>query len=156
MFLNDTTHAMTKNGRVSLPRRFQKELARDDAGNLCGVITFGFEGCLFIFSEEGFKQMYAEQNTGVFVTPEVRKRQRLFFSRSHEFTLDGSGRLIVPERFREVAGLTDEVVMVGAGDRAEVWDPKKWAEENAIDGDFDSLGMGLDPSAAPKGEGEDA
>lgn len=153
MFLNDTTHAMTKNGRVSLPKRFQKELSKDDEDNLCGVITFGFEGCLFLFSEEGFKEMYAEQNTGVFVNPEVRKRQRLFFSRSHQFTLDASGRLIVPERFREAAGLTDEVVMVGAGVRAEIWNPEKWAEENSIDGEFDALGSGLDPRAAQEGEG---
>ena len=154
MFLNDTPHSMTANGRVSLPRRFQKELSRDDTGNLCGVLTFGFEGCLFVFSEEGFKQMYAEQNTDVFVTPEVRRRQRLFFSRSHQFTLDGSGRLIVPERFRDVAGLKDEVVMVGAGDRAEIWDPVRWAAENHIDGDFDSLGTGLDPEAGQSDEAD--
>lgn len=154
MFLNDTPHSMTANGRVSLPRRFQKELSRDDAGNLCGVLTFGFEGCLFVFSEQGFKQTYAKQNTNVFVTPEVRRRQRLFFSRSHQFTLDGSGRLIVPERFREVAGLKDEVVMVGAGDRAEIWDPVRWAAENHIDGDFDALGAGLDPEAGPSEEAD--
>ncbi len=148
MFLNDTTHAMTGNGRVSLPKRFQKELSRDESGNICGVLTIGFEGCLFLFSEEGFKSMYAEQNTEVFTTPEARKRQRLFFSRSHEFTLDGSGRLIVPERFRLAAGLTDEVVMVGAGDRAEIWNPTKWAEENNLDGGFDSLGGGLDPKGS--------
>jgi MraZ protein len=149
MFLTDTPHAMTPNGRVSLPKRFQKELSRDDAGNLCGVLTMGFEGCLFIFSLKGFKRAQKNQNTDVFVSPEVRKRQRQFYSRAYHFTLDGSGRLVVPEAFRKAAGLEGDVMMVGAGARAEIWDPLKWKEENTFEGSFDDLCTGLDPEGEP-------
>ena len=45
---------------------------------------------------------------------------------------DSSGRILIPEKFRKAADISDEVTMVGAGTRVELWNPKRW---EAVAGD---------------------
>lgn len=143
MFLDESTHSIDKKGRVSMPKRFHSALTVEGTDVVSGVITFGFEGCLCLYSQAGFKEASAQQNTNLFTDPIARKRQRQFFSRAREVTLDASGRFVVPERFRQIAGIEGEVVMVGSGTRAELWSAERWAAERGDDDDFDSLGFGF-------------
>ena len=142
MFCGESTHSMDKKGRVFLPKRFQDSLTRDSQDNLSGVLTFGFEGCLFIFSKDEFAALRERHAADVFASPQTRKRNRRFFSKVREFTLDGSGRMLVPDFFRTHADIDGEVVMVGVSDHAELWSSARWAEQEAYDDDFDTLGDG--------------
>jgi MraZ protein len=45
-----------------------------------------------------------------------------------ECELDGQGRIVVPARLRDYAGLNGEATVLGARDRIEVWDPGRWEE----------------------------
>ena len=56
--------------------------------------------------------------------------------------LDGSGRILLPERLREYAGISaqGEVAVLGVADRAEIWDRSTWQRfQREHDGEFDSL-----------------
>jgi len=154
MFHGESTHSMDKKGRVFLPKRFQEQLSRDKEDNLSGVLTFGFEGCLGIYSKEGFEELAASQNTETFTTTAARKAQRRFFRNTLAFTLDGSGRFVVPERFREHAGLEApcEVTMLGVSKRGEIWNGERLAAFDGDDEDFDDLGQGFGPVTAEGGE----
>ncbi len=147
MFHGDSNHSMDKKGRVFMPKRFQEQLSRDKDGNLSGVLTFGFEGSLGIYSQEGFADLADSQNTETFTTPEARRAQRRFFKNTLAFTLDGSGRFVVPERFRKFAGLEapTEVVMLGVSKRGEIWNVDRYAAYYGDDDDFDDLGQGFGP-----------
>ena len=39
---------------------------------------------------------------------------------------DKQGRILLPQNLREYAGLTKDIVVIGVGDRAEIWDKEKW------------------------------
>jgi MraZ protein len=121
------------------------------------VLTKGFDGCLFLFSSEGFAEVQARLQTQPFGGGQnLRTMQRLFFSKTHPMQLDASGRVVLPEKLRTFAGIKDEVVMVGVADRAEIWDRERWeAFEAANEGAFDELadvmvGRGAE---GPPGEG---
>lgn len=43
-----------------------------------------------------------------------------------EAGLDGQGRISVPSRLVEAAGIGREVLFVGAGDVIEMWDPDRY------------------------------
>lgn len=45
-----------------------------------------------------------------------------------EASLDGQGRVTIPPRLAELAGIGGEVVFVGAGEAIEMWDPDRYAE----------------------------
>lgn len=151
MFYDSSYHAMDAKGRVFVPKRFQQELGRDAEGNMVAFLTLGFEGCLFLFSEEGFQKALARLDTEAFSGAEARKMQRLFFSVTQRLTLDASGRLLIPEKLRARAGLEREVVMVGVAERAEVWAKGRWEEFQATnEDDFDRLdGVLCGPGTGP-------
>ena len=144
MFFGESTHTLDAKHRVFVPKRFQGALGRDDQGHLTVIVTRGFDRCLFLFSEEGFTEVRRRLNTQSFAGAKLRKMQRLFFSNTHRCQLDASGRLVLPEKLRTVAGIEKEIVMVGVADRAEIWDRTEWERfENENASDFDDLDVVL-------------
>ncbi|HKS88272.1 MAG TPA: division/cell wall cluster transcriptional repressor MraZ, partial [Stellaceae bacterium] len=50
------------------------------------------------------------------------------FADSHPLTIDGEGRVILPERLKEHAGIAGEVAFVGLGAMFQLWDPGRYEE----------------------------
>lgn len=126
MFYGESTHAMDAKGRVHLPRRFQGELSCDAQGNPLAFLTRGMEGCLFLFSEEGYRKALERLDTQPFAGEQERTLQRLFFSKANLVQLDAAGRVLVPENLRRMVGIDKEVVMLGIVDRVELWPREAW------------------------------
>ena len=140
LWLGESEHTLDSKHRVFVPRRFQGGFERDAEGRAVVIVTRGFEGCLFLFSEAGFAEILAGLRTRAFAGTEERRMQRLFFSNASRTTLDGSGRLLVPEKLRTRVGMEREVVLVGVVDRVELWPKADWeAFERQNSGDFDQL-----------------
>ncbi len=55
------------------------------------------------------------------------KKLRALFAYAADCEPDGQGRILIPAKLREYAGLTREVVVIGSFDRAEIWDAERWA-----------------------------
>jgi MraZ protein len=154
VFCGESHHTLDPKKRVFVPKRFQKVLQRDEGGHLGVVLTRGFEGCLFLFSASHFEVMKERLATQPFGGSELRKMQRLFFSNAHPCNLDGSGRLVIPEKLRSQAGIEKEIVMVGVADRAEIWDRARWERfEAENEDDFDQLDAVLLGGDGPGGGG---
>ena len=64
------------------------------------------------------------------LTEEYGKIERFFNAWSAELELDAAGRVMVPPKLLEKAGLTKEVAVIGAGNRLEVWDREAWQRES--------------------------
>ncbi len=122
MFCGDSRHTVDPKSRVFVPKRFQQDLPLDPEGNRNAILTRGLDGCLFLFPESGLERALSRMDTEAFAKPSQRKLQRLFFSFTARVTLDASGRLLIPEKLRTLAGIEREVVMVGVVDRVEVWE----------------------------------
>jgi MraZ protein len=154
VFTGDSIHTLDPKNRVFVPKRFQDLLGRDQQGQHVAVLTRGFEGCLFLFSKEGYGEVLKRLTTQPFGGAELRTMQRLFFSNVHETPLDSSGRVLLPEKLRKYAGIEKEVVMVGVADRAEIWDRARWERfESENDDHFDALDVVLVGGMGPNGRG---
>ena len=139
-FLDSSSHTLDAKNRVFLPKRFQAVLESDPFGNLGAVVTRGLDGCLFLFSESAFERAIERLDTKAISGPEARKMQRLFFAHAHRTQLDGSGRILIPEKLRSLAGIDREVMMIGVVERAEIWAKDRWeAYEDQHGADFDKL-----------------
>ncbi|MDA1264400.1 MAG: division/cell wall cluster transcriptional repressor MraZ [Planctomycetota bacterium] len=140
MFCGDSRHSVDAKHRVFLPKRFQAELPLDESGARIAVLTRGLDGCLYLFTEGGLEQALLRMDTEAFAGADHRKLQRLFFSYTSRVTLDASGRLLLPEKLRKLAGIQKEIVMVGARQRVEVWAAERWDAFEAEHGEaFDEL-----------------
>jgi len=131
---------MDAKNRIFVPKRLQEGLDRGSEGHLTAILTRGFEGCLFLFSESGFQDVLRRLTTQAFEGEERRKMQRLFFANTHRGQLDASGRVLLPDKLRQLAGVEKEVVLVGCIDRVEIWARERWqVYETENQSDFDEL-----------------
>ena len=111
-------HNIDAKGRLFIPAKLREQL-----GDTLHV-TVGQDGCLSVYSDtewEKFQQKLDERNfTDV-------KKLRLMFAYMADCEPDAQGRILIPAKLREYAGLTKEVVVVGSFDRAEIWSAERWA-----------------------------
>lgn len=126
MWLGESTHSLDDKGRLSVPRRLLAGQSFDATGRVSFVLTLGFEGCLFLFTEAAFEKAVARLETQPFGGEEKRNMQRLFFSKAQRIELDEKNRLNVPDKLKTLVGIDREVAIVGLVDRAELWPKAKW------------------------------
>lgn len=59
---------------------------------------------------------------------EVRNYQRMYYSQAEQVEIDGQGRIRLPERLIEFAGIQQEVVLLGVHNHVEIWDRTRWSD----------------------------
>ena len=122
MLLGTHTPKLDDKGRIILPAKFRDELS---AGV---VVTRGHERCLYVFSKSEFESVHEKIRQAPVTSEEARKYLRLFLSGAADDTPDKQGRVLVPQLLRDYAGLAKELVIIGVGSRAEIWDATSWQE----------------------------
>jgi mraZ protein len=126
-------HNVDAKGRLSVPAKF-----RDTLGSTV-VISVDPDGCLRIYSSEKWDEVITRMAEQIPTsTPQGRKLFRYFTSKASTCELDSQGRIIIPPSLRQHAGITKEVVVVGSGEKAEVWDKARY-EEMFADMEEDSV-----------------
>jgi protein mraZ len=130
MFMGEFNHNVDAKGRAIVPSKFREELGEKF------IVTKGMDGCLFLYTMTAW-EAYVEKLSNLPTTnPNARRFVRIVTSGASECEPDGNGRIMIPANLREFAGITKEIVTIGANDRVEIWDKQRWADYNG-DGDFD-------------------
>ena len=112
-----STHTLDAKNRLTVPARYRSELA----GGV--VLAKGFETCLQVYPERHYEQIAAAALAGVNpLSPQARDLKRHLYGNTLPTDLDAAGRIMLPAPFLEYAGLSREVVIMGAGDCLEIWD----------------------------------
>ena len=74
-----------------------------------------------------FQKVNDDLMTNPKISPADRRRfARHFFSQAQDCIIDRQGRLLLPDSFCQLVGLENELLLVGAFDRFEVWNPNRW------------------------------
>ena len=116
---------MDEKGRVIIPLRFRNELGTTF------VITKGLDKCLFVFREDEFAEMEKKLQTQPALDRHTIRLQRWFSAEALETQVDNQGRVAIPGNLRDFAGIQDDVAIVGAGNRIEIWSQQGWDAFNA-------------------------
>jgi MraZ protein len=61
--------------------------------------------------------------------PQSRKLQRLMVGHATDVELDGHGRFLLPPELRKFAQLDRRGMLIGQGNRFELWDETRWNEQ---------------------------
>lgn len=123
--LGTHSYQLDPKGRVSLPARFREAFAD-------GVwLTIGQDGCLYVFPRAEWRRRSEEVASSPLSDADGRAFARLFFGSSDEAKLDSQGRVTIPQRLRETAGISKDVVVLGVRDRMEIWDRESFERYEA-------------------------
>ncbi|HWE65879.1 MAG TPA: hypothetical protein VG298_04485 [Acidimicrobiales bacterium] len=121
-FLGRYEHSLDIKGRVILPMKFRAPFEKG------GYLTQHSEGCLALWTPGEFERQMAIVLERSATSKADRNRARLWASNSLDVEIDRQGRMAIPTHLRTFAGLVSGVLVHGAIDRIELWNPASWAE----------------------------
>ncbi len=120
-FTSEYESKLDAKGRLVLPSRIKAQLPEDDGHEL--VVRRGFEPCLIIYPMVEFKKVFSKISGLSEFNEEYRTLQRNFFSGTATVELDANGRFVVPKNMLAYAQLEKDVILIGMGNKVEVWNP---------------------------------
>jgi MraZ protein len=120
MFLGEYQHTLDPKGRVILPSAFREQLQEGL------VLAFGHDNCINVHPTAHWQQEM--EGLRALRTTDARQRRfaRMKTSSAHPQELDKQGRITIPSRLRDYAGLTKDVTVVGQDSIVELWDSERW------------------------------
>jgi MraZ protein len=74
------------------------------------------------------EQLSAKLDQSPATDVEARVFRRLYYAQTEAVDVDRSGRILVPDRLVQFAGLQHEVVLIGVRDHLELWDSGRWQQ----------------------------
>jgi MraZ protein len=126
LFTGEFECKMDAKGRLTLPSKVKSKLPEVSGNQL--VLSLGLEPCLVLYPLVEYRKIYSRIASMNEFNEEFRRLQRNFFRRITEVELDGAGRLLVPKTMSKYAKLEKEVILVGMGNRMELWDSTVYDE----------------------------
>ncbi len=109
-----------------MPSRYRDELVQRCEGQL--VITVDVhEPCLCIYPLTEWERVESQLSRLPSSHPQARRYMRVLIGNAQDLELDGSGRILIPQRLREYSALDKQVVLVGQLNKFQLWDEKRWS-----------------------------
>jgi len=131
--LGTYTHQLDDKNRIRIPAKL-KDGFKDSY-----TLTKGVDGCVYVFASDTFKAHISGKIDGVSIGDRAaQKPLRLLMASAYELTEDKQGRIILPAELIKHAGIKKNIVILGVGNRAEVWDEERWNAYIGGDDDFDT------------------
>lgn len=119
MFLGTGDYHLDSKGRVILPAEYREELG----GSF--YLTMGFHRCVQVMSVAAFDRL--REQIRLLPADQALSLQYLLISPAKSVSPNSQGRISIPQKLREDAGLCDEVTVVGMDTRIEIWDKAVFA-----------------------------
>lgn len=124
-FTSEYESKLDAKGRLVLPARIKAQLPE---GSQELVIRRGFEPCLILYPMVEFKKVFSKISSLNEFNEEYRRLQRNFLSGVVTVELDSNGRFLIPRNMLAYAKLEKDVMLVGMGNKVEVWNPTIYEE----------------------------
>lgn len=120
MFMGEYHHTIDEKGRIILPSKFREELGEEF------FVTRGLDDCLFVYPKTEWQKITNKLKNLPFTKKDARSFTRFFLSGATATVFDKQGRINITSPLISYAGLKKECVIVGVGDRLEIWSSDNW------------------------------
>lgn len=111
-------------GRMSLPARYRDSIQASCDGSL--VVTVDVDHCLLIYPATEWQVIQKNLMALPSIQKQARRLQRLMLGHATECEVDGNHRILVPPPLRKFAGISKHAVLIGQGNKFELWDQETW------------------------------
>lgn len=119
---------MDAKGRLAMPARQREPLLSECGGQV--VVTIDTQSaCLAIYPLPEWERIEKDIQGLPALKPAVKRFQRLMLGYATDLELDGNGRMLLPQPLREYARLDKKLVLVGQGNKLELWSETLWLAE---------------------------
>jgi len=112
-------------GRLAVPAKYRDVLSHPDGAHMVVTIDTD-ETCLLLYPKMAWQVIEDKLQSLPSFNAAARRAQRLLIGHASDVEMDGNGRLLLPPVLRDYAKLDKRVVMIGQGNKFEVWDEALW------------------------------
>jgi len=124
--------ALDSKGRLAIPAKHRTALAgSDEDGARKLIVTADPSRCLLVYPLATWEPIQARLMSLSSFNADIRGLQRLLVGHADEVDMDSTGRILVPPALRQHAELEHRVLLVGQGNKFELWDETKWQQTTA-------------------------
>jgi MraZ protein len=121
-------HTLDAKNRLTVPARYRAALSE----GVVLAMPVDLRPCVGVWRPEEYE---AYTRRALAEVPPLSTRlaelERFFYGSSHDAELDAAGRIMIPTSLRESARLAKDVIVVGVGERLELWDKGVWNEHRS-------------------------
>ena len=128
-FRGTFTHTIDERGRIAVPARYRHHFM-DDGGVL--IRNPHADGSLWLYPVEAFEEMAERFGQPGELNEAAVELQGLIYAESYDVQLDRQGRILIEQALRdELPTLRGPAVVIGMGQRLEIWSAEGWEERRA-------------------------
>lgn len=117
-------------GRMAMPTRYRERLHERCDGQL--VVTVDRDHCLLVYPLPEWEEIERKLVRLPSFNKQARRLQRLLIGHATECQLDANGRVLLPPPLREFASLDRQVILIGQGNKFELWDEQIWNDRRDV------------------------
>lgn len=117
-------------GRMAMPTKYRQSLMEHCDGQM--VVTVDRDHCLLLYPLPEWEDIERKLVKLPSLNKQARRLQRLLIGHATECELDGSGRILIPPPLREFSNLDKQIVLIGQGNKFEIWDENTWNERRDV------------------------
>jgi len=127
-FRGITALSLDAKGRLAIPARYRQTLLEQCEGRI--VITINPDHrCLWLYPLEVWEGIEDKLVRMPGMQAGNQRLKRLLIGHATDCEMDASGRVLVPPPLREFGDLNKRVMLVGQGNKFEIWDEAQWSAE---------------------------
>ncbi len=113
---------------MSIPTKHRDALS-SEGGSALVVTISATDRCLLLYTAKAWIEVESKLVALPTLNPQIRKLKRMLIGHADDVAMDGSGRVLLPPALREFADIGKKAVLVGQGDKFEIWDEAQWVAE---------------------------
>jgi MraZ protein len=126
MFRGLNKISLDTKGRVSIPTKYRDELL--EISNKKLICTIDLDHCLLLYPLANWLKIEKQIMKLPSLDATSRKLQRLLVGHATDIEMDGSARILIPKELREFSRINKEAMLIGQGNRFELWDYSMWTQ----------------------------
>ena len=132
-------HNFDAKGRLFVPAKLREKLG------MSFIAAAVMDHCVSLYSMEEWEKL--QDGLAQMPLTKARKLQRYLSANAVDVQIDSQGRILLPKHLLEYAALEKEALVIGAGNRAEIWNPVSYEADmggmtsEEVEAEFMELGF---------------
>ena len=118
-------------GRIAIPTRYRDAIVSRCEGKMVVTVNNTKEHCLWLYPMDEWEAVEVKIVALPSFNPDHQKLKRFLLGYASDVEMDGSGRILLPAPLREFAMMTKSLLLVGQGNKFEIWSEELWSARRA-------------------------